>query len=300
MLGLFSLIAAMLGLGPDRQAGAAPPAGPAAQTAIPVQIREGLIFVQAAVNGAPPALFLFDTGAGASVVDPAYARQARLETAGSIGVNTGGRREDHADQAAPVELAVGGARARIAPVILDLSVIGRQIGQPLAGVVGADFMQGFTVTVDYPAQRLTLARGGRLPLRDPTVVPVRIAPYPFVEAEARLGEQRLTGEFQIDTGSNTAVELYRPRANEAFGRATARPSLGLTIAGAHPQRLGRLDDLRIGGVRLGSLAANFAAETQPNGAGAGFAGLIGGPAFEGLALTIDFPNGLMRISPPAR
>lgn len=293
----FPLAALPLAAGFDARA--AEPSAQPAQAASPVEIRDGLVFVQASIGDAGPALFLFDTGAGASVVDPAYARRAGLAAAGSIGVNTGDRREDRADQAAPADLTLGGVRARVEPVILSLDAIGRQLGRPLAGVVGADFMQGFTVTIDYPRGRLTLTRGGRLSPRDPGVVPVRIAPHPFVEAEARLGERRLFGEFQIDTGSDTAVEIHRPRADEAFGRAAGRPSLGMTVAGVHPQRLGRLDDLTVGAVRLGTLSANFAAETRPNGAGAGYAGLIGGPAFRGQVLTIDFPDGLMRLRPAA-
>jgi hypothetical protein len=51
-----------------------------------------------------------------------------------------------------------------------------------------------------------------------------------------------------------------------------------------------LTALEIGGQRLAGLVANYADEVRPDDAGRDHAGVIGGPAFAGRRVTIDYPG----------
>ena len=46
------------------------------------------------------------------------------------------------------------------------------------------------------------------------------------------------------------------------------------------------------GLTITDLEANFANETRPDDAGPAHGGIIGGPAWRGLSVTLDFPDRL--------
>ena len=49
--------------------------------------------------------------------------------------------------------------------------------------------------------------------------PLRFADTPYVRAQVVLGDRRADGEFQVDTGSNTAVEFWRAFSHSRLGGA---------------------------------------------------------------------------------
>lgn len=129
----------------------------AATTAVPVQFAGDSMLVRAMFNGTQPAVLLLDTGASLTVIRPLVltrlgismprdARRERLHVAG------GGTMEVAFVRLA--SLQIGHARlenfevgvAEVAPesAILD-------------GLLGADFLQRFRVTLDRHARKLTLA-----------------------------------------------------------------------------------------------------------------------------------------------
>jgi hypothetical protein len=267
-------------------------AGAAAAQPGPVSARfkDDLVFVDAEVDGAP-GVFLLDTGAQASVLDPRFAQAAH--------VRLGRRREIEgrggdlgARQAEPVVMAVtGGPAARIAPLVADLSQASRAMGLPLAGILGDDFLQGFVLRLDYRGQTLTLAREADPPA---DAIPVRLGQAPYVEARAVLGERVAQGEFEIDTGSNTAVEFWRPFARANLGdRPGGRDvglGVGLGVAGLSLIERGRIDALEVAGRRILGPEVNFADDTRVDDAGPRYGGVIGGPAWRGLVLYLDLPQ----------
>jgi hypothetical protein len=76
--------------------------------------------------------------------------------------------------------------------------------------------------------------------------------------------------------------------------------LGATIEGeaTTAQRPGLIDSLTLGGVELTGVVADFAHEVRPSGAEADYAGMIGGPAFESLVLSLDYPERRWMLARP--
>ena len=66
---------------------------------------------------------------------------------------------------------------------------------------------------------------------------------------------------------------------------------GLGVAGETVNRKTRIDSLLVAGRRIAEPEANLADETVPDDAGRGYGGVIGGPAWSGLSITLDFPRG---------
>ena len=121
---------------------------------------------------------------------------------------------------------------------------------------------------------------------------MRVGRTPFIRATAVLGERRVEAEFQIDTGANTAVVLWRRFAASAFPDARVGPGAAAGVGGVERTLIGRLDALQIGPATvLRSLTTNFADETQPDDAGRDYGGVIGGPAWTDRTVTVDYPAG---------
>lgn len=256
---------------------------------VSARFKNGLVFVDATVNGAP-GVFLLDTGAAATAFDTRFADVAFVRVGRPRDVVGRGGDVD-ARQAEAVTLTLeGGPGARIAPVVIDLSQAARAMDVPLAGILGEDFLQGFVLTLNYRGQTLDVARETADP---PDAVPIRFGQTPYVEARAILGARAAVGEFEIDTGSNTAVEFWRPFAAANLGEGLGHRDVGLGVAGETVIERGRIDALEVAGRRIAAPEVNFADQTRPGDAGPRYGGVIGGPAWSGLTLTLDLPRRLM-------
>jgi hypothetical protein len=238
------------------------------------------------VNGAT-GVFLLDTGAAATVFDPHFADAAHVHLGRPREIE--GRGGDvGARQAAAIRLSLpGGPDARIEPLVTDLSQASHAMNVPLAGILGEDFLQTFVLTLDYRDQRVTIAADAQAPA---DATPLRFGKTPYVEARAMLGGRVAEGEFEIDTGSNTAVEFWRPFAQAGLGDALGTRAVGLGVAGESVIERGRIDALDVAGRRIVSPGVNFADETRADDAGPRYGGVIGGPAWSGLILTLDLPH----------
>ncbi|MBV9511220.1 MAG: aspartyl protease family protein [Caulobacteraceae bacterium] len=256
---------------------------------LPAELHGGLMFVRAATAGGPSGLFLIDTGAAATVLDARLAAQRDIVLGDPVRVH-GGDGDLAAQQAENVTLALpGAAPLRIDPLVADLGPVSRGMGLTLDGVIGDDVLRRFVVTLDFRAGRIRLSAPDGAP--PPDAVPMRFIATPFIEAEVQDAGRSASAMFQIDTGSNTAVEFWAPFAHVALPQAATTPGaeVGLAGAGAKTAR-GRIDALIVAGRRIAQASANFADYLRPDDAGAAYGGVIGAPAWSGLALTLDFPE----------
>jgi hypothetical protein len=248
-----------------------------------------LFFVPASA-GSGSGLFLIDTGAPVTVLDLAFARRIGAPAEDrQLMKGAGGARA--AWRAPPMTVTPqGGPSVRLTPSMTDLSRVAQGMGAPLAGVIGCDLLSGFSVTFDYRDGAVSLASSVRPP---PGASRMRFSRTPYVACLATAGGRSVAAEFQIDTGSNTAIEFWRPFADKAFPDVEVSAGGVLGVAGSEQSRRGRVDRLALDGLTITDLEANFANETRPDDAGPAHGGIIGGPAWRGLSVTLDFPDRLL-------
>lgn len=258
--------------------------------AVQARLERDLFFVEAKI-AAQPGLFILDTGAPITVLDLAFARSIGAEPKDTeVLKGAGGARAAWRAPDMRVSL-VGGPTVRLSPSMTDLSRVAQGIGEPLAGVIGCDLLGGFVLNLDYRSGRASL-NAPQMARPPASASPMRFARTPYVLAKANAAGQSVTAEFQIDTGSNTAVEFWRPFAEKAFPGARVSNGGVLGVAGAERSRRGRVDSLVVDGLTISDLEANFSNETRPDDAGPAHGGIIGGPAWRGLSVTLDFPDRL--------
>jgi predicted aspartyl protease len=116
-----------------------------------------LILLPVKVNGRGPYPFVLDTGASATVLEPALAAELGITLKPSEAVTgAGGTMETMAGEASSVEVA--GARQETVGVISAdfLAMLSRITGAAMRGVLGYNFLRPYVVTIDYPASMLVL------------------------------------------------------------------------------------------------------------------------------------------------
>ena len=261
---------------------------------VAASFRQGLIFVRAAVNEGPEGVFLLDTGASETVVDARYAAQTNVKLGDPLVLKGGGGARG-ARQGEDAHLRLSGGQAgRLDPTVADLSPVARGMGQRLDGILGDDFLGRYVLELDYRQRRVALRRPG-LMLPPADAAPIRFVRTPFVLARVTRGALSAEAEFQIDTGSNTALEFWRPFSHAAFPDARGFEGQGLGVAGGTLNRKTRIDLLEVAGRRIAGVEANLDDDTRPDDADARYGGVIGGPAWAGLVVTLDFPHGRLWI-----
>src|ERR1035438_4579634 len=129
-------------------------ASPAPVNSVPFEYSEGLLWVQIAVSqSARPLNFLFDTGAEVSVIN--------ANTAKALGLAAGNKIHVQGVEATttghwPVKLAARAADMELPAkyLSLDLSRLARSCERPLDGLLGADFIQGKVVEIDFQSHQI--------------------------------------------------------------------------------------------------------------------------------------------------
>lgn len=129
------------------------PAPAAASLPLQVAPKRPITLVSARINGRGPFTLELDTGASASSFSPHAARRAGIKALGTGRmVGAGGA----------VTVRVGQAQVTWGPVSRALPMVnitdevarvGQQSGTRLDGILGADFLLGTRLTLDYPAHR---------------------------------------------------------------------------------------------------------------------------------------------------
>lgn len=120
-----------------------------------------LLLVTARINGRGPYRLVFDTGAGTTILSPAAAESAAVETRGATALAGAGGRES-GGRFGQAGIALGAAPARriglvVAPLVDRLT---REAGAPIDGVAGTQLFAQGRVVLDYPGRRLWLLPSG--------------------------------------------------------------------------------------------------------------------------------------------
>ena len=258
-----------------------------------------LILLPVKVNGQGPFDFIFDTGAGTSLLSSELAKQLAVKVVGSKeGQSAGGKVA--VSLAKADSLAVGEAKLDDVDVgIVDLSHIGKTIGAKVEGDLGYNFLKHFRLTIDYGSCELRLDNPKRVELlltAAKTEVPVRLAnpakPLILVDVHAN---GRGPFQFAIDTGTSTTAITPELAKELGVSSSTIGP---VTTGGAHVDvTAGALNSFQIGGAKVDHMpvvVADFFAMLS-SAIGAKLDGIVGFNFLRNYKVVIDYPNELFSL-----
>jgi hypothetical protein len=132
---------------------------------MPFRTLGGMILVSPTLHGSQrPMNFILDSGAGASVLSKATAKELGLSLTKGERVRTVDGTE-RADRSETIHFNMGppssGLRFSAAPLVIDLTRESRTLGTSIDGLIGADFFTGRSVKIDFKRSRLHVSPTGR-------------------------------------------------------------------------------------------------------------------------------------------
>lgn len=181
-------------------------AAPLVLAEFPFQFREGLLWVKVSTpQSAKPLNFLLDSGAEVSVMNLAVAKQLGLPLANPIDVR-GVEKSTVGYWTERTCVTAGGVALPGRYLALDLSKFSQSCEQPVDGLIGADFIKGRILQIDFATGKIRLLKGNIL---TSTKIPGLKLPLETGDgalcATARINGGQMQ-RFRLDTGCATALQ----------------------------------------------------------------------------------------------
>jgi hypothetical protein len=244
---------------------------------IPFKYSEGQIWLETHVPGKPDALhFLLDSGAAASVLDEETARRLGLKCIERVNI-----RGVHTSTAgywtSPLSCRVGNVEFDQKFLAVDLQKLSRASAQRVDGLLGADFLRGRIVQIDYAAETI------RVLAVAPAVNQAQVLPLRNRRGAMRV-PIRVNGSeakwVRLDTGCASALQWVT--ANSPPADSSCQISIGLAeIAVPFADVAVQLGQEVFPSVRTGMHKREIFA---------GEAGLLGNGLLERFCVTVDAPG----------
>jgi len=258
-------------------------AAPQPVATVPFDAYGGAIYVPAVVDGDSVWLML-DTGLSHTALDHDWAFTSGLPIAEteSTGVVTSFRLGE-------LELSQQHV------VLYRLGALSAASGRPERGLLGHDVLHRFTVEIDYQRQRVRLYDAAHYEYRGhgAAVLFAPDADVPLLRASVKApGRQRVAARLLLDTGaSGLCVILATPFGAEQ-GLSLLRPAItapiGTSLAGDLHGIVVRLQEVRLGRIRIASPTSAVGTEHKGFLGSTDFDGIVGNAAFEGSRLIVDY------------
>jgi PDZ domain/Aspartyl protease len=301
-----------LSLGPVGKAtGGATDRGPQLASPIDIPFMGGHIIVEASIDGNAPAPFMFDTEAS-NIITPDIARPLNASVVRTGRVGGIGPKVSHVEMIKVRRITIGAATLDEPVVtVLDLpnTIVDRGSRPRLAGLIGAELLARYAVTIDYTRRILTLNNPGFRPQSAAFSLPLgfSMSPDGLGHPSIRAELDGLAGDFVLDTGSGGQIfvseQFERQHAPLAqYGKVLTFLSPG-GVGGRANVRLGLGKHLRIGPSTLSPptvVSPADASGMNPRGSIlAHTAGLIGAAVLAQFVVTIDRQSGRAYFEPVA-
>lgn len=270
----------------------------AKQATVPFELFRGQrIILEGSVNGTATPMML-DSGAGATVIDRAFAEKIGLKGGQSISVR-GASGDIPAQIAGGVTLSVGGLKlTKLSVLILDMSDVARAIGRPIPVVLGREAFKAGAVTIDFPkrtirfsdragfvapmgATRLEVTGNGPIPR-----VQVSVAGLPPIDAD-------------LDIGNGGSVDLAQSYWTEQPALASLRHAESQTggVGGIKPARRVTLPELQFAGMRYQGVPATLNEDPKSLPTTGGNVGI---ELLKAFVVTVDLSGGALYLQPTGR
>jgi len=262
------------------------------------------IVLRAAINGDGPYNVLLDTGTHASTIDLRLARKLRIPLTRLRGESQGaGNRRVIGQQAILEELRLGELTVTgLAAAALDLSKLSTELGRPLHGVLGHNFLVSRITQIDYFRRRIRFLALPVVSLPDDArriTFPMQFRAgsiLPVLE-ECYVNGTRLT--VTLDTGSSLGLVLF-PQAIGSLGlQELARAGIPMNATGYRGRarlmkgwvRSVALKTIDLGAIEVAYVERGYGEDEQLERRG----GNIGNAVLQDFVLTLDYPNRLVAL-----
>jgi hypothetical protein len=237
---------------------------------LPAETIGNFIIVEARWDRYGPYHFVIDTGSANTLVTPGLVRRYSngLPRANAARVRVASAEGDIMELPAASlrRIELGGARFEDVPVLVhDLAQLSAHLGVRIDGLLGFPLFRETQLTLDYPHNRVLLQPANTTALAPGTPVPFDDS-HKTPVIHVGMGNRNLL--VLVDSGSDATFSL-NPIGLDATFASGPRPGATVgTLAGDHPQQIGRLgEDLTIGHYTLSHPIVDLTDEWSAIGGG---------------------------------
>lgn len=274
---------------------------PAAPAALEIKrAPTGHLLVRPTIDGKELGWFIFDTGAGSSVLNDATAEQLGLKKLGEVPASGVG-------STTPAGL-YRSSTITLGPLTIDtplfiglnLTFLDAPMGVHIDGIIGYGVMARSVAEIDTAASAISL--------HDPATFQLHGAEWSTLVVYERVpcaqaSFEGHTGFFKLDTGAgNSTVTIHAPTVEKyklLEGRTTS-PTVLSGHGGSVPGVAGPLEWFEIGGVRTQKVIATFATTKVAAFADEYTLGNIGGKLLSPFTLVLDYQHSRIGFVPKAK
>jgi len=253
----------------------------------PFQLHGGHIYLSARVNGRE-ALAVLDSGAGATLLDSAFALELGLLSEGAFRAQgLGGSQEFSFAPVDSYEVAGAILRGQMPAVLPIRDAFLPATGRSIDMILGYDFLSRFVTEIDYPAGTLTLHRPGEY---TPPPGALRVQgelSMSLISFEAVI-EDSIPVTLLLDTGAGGSLHLTRTFMESRGGELTERPyreSRVEAVGGSGTVRLLQVESLTLAGATIPCGEASVFDDT---GALSRYDGILGSGILSRYTLVLDY------------
>jgi len=172
------------------------------------------------------------------------------------------------------------------------------------GLIGHDVLQHYTVVIDYRQRRVQLFDPARYRYKGPGTT-VRFTPdadLPLLRAQVKVrGRRAIPARLLLDTGASGLCLILTTPFAEQHGLGRVVPAIeapiGTGLVGELHGTIVRLQDLRLGGVKVPSPTTGLGGEYKGFLARTDIDGVIGNSVFEGSRLIVDYAGRQVIVEP---
>ena len=273
---------------------------------LPFDFLHNQIVLQVTIRGTGPYNFVLDTGTHASTIDLGLARRLGLPLTAAQGKSGVASKAQVVGQATMLDdVRVGGlAVKRLPAVALDLSKVSAQLGRPLHGVLGYNFLASQVTRIDYFRRRIRFSTELPFPpLALPPDTSKRISfPMQFRSGSILpvLEDCFVNGAkiaVTLDTGSSLGLILF-PKVVRLLGLENlARTGIPMEAAGYRGAarltkgwvRSMKLKTIDLGAMEVAYVRSGYGDNEDVERRG----GNLGNAVLQDFVLTLDYRDGVV-------
>jgi hypothetical protein len=272
---------------------------------IPVEvIANGLVLVHARVND-HPGWFIVDNAVQGFVADSDYARLISLQESGKALTQGEAPGPSEAGIVRDVSITLRGLKlSHRVLMVIDLKSLEPAVGHKVDGIIGSRLFDDFVVLMDYQHASMSVYAPERYqPSGNEKPLPVRVDQhgFQFIEVTVVLpGVAPVSGEYLIDSGANSYLEIYKPFCDE---HRLPPPTMKLldapgTGAGATTKSSdGLADRIDVSSFSIRNPPVSFGEDVAGLMASKDHAGLIGAAFLQRFTVVYDSPGKRILLAP---
>jgi predicted aspartyl protease len=269
-------------------------------TTVPFEYSHKEIVVKVRINGSEPMDFLFDTAASQTVIDRRVAAETFLDKQGALQIMAAGGAMPAQTTTIP-RVEIGDlVVSDIQAIMLDMTPQMRQMGKRIAGIIGANVLSKFAVTIDFGRSQIVFNDAATYkPPTGATLVTFNNKQGPVVRA---LLNGTTPVSFLVDTGA-AFNNLPTPVAKKFLGSQPPHMTEGTGLDG-RPVKLATVNipSVKIGAQSIRNVNFTYSVDQDVQVQQRGFVqgsnvGVLGNPFWQNFAMTMDYKFQRIALQP---